>query len=60
MKYKVVYLFTSGSGRAGMAESSFYTRAAAEQSAAQWREISGNQEAFLWDGSSWTTYSPIP
>ena len=60
MKYKVLYLYSPGGSSAGMAEASFYTKAAAVQSADSWRQIDGNKFAWLWDGSTWTTYAPIP
>lgn len=59
MKYKVIYL-QSGSGKSGMANAEFYKKATAVTSAETWRELGGDRYAYLFDGSSWTAYDPIP
>ena len=59
MKYKVIY-FESASGKSGATSASFYTRNQATESAQQWRALGSTFYAYLWDGSSWTAYEPIP
>lgn len=57
MKYKVFYGHSYGTGNQGAGVASFYTRAQAENSASAWNEMGGQFSAYMWDGSSWTTYS---
>jgi hypothetical protein len=59
MKYKVI-LALDGSGETGAASVSFYTKSQAQASATQWREQGAGYLAYLWDGSAWTLYAPIP
>ena len=59
MKYKVVLSSDGGSER-GLATLSFYTRNQAVFAANTWRELGTSFTAYLWDGSTWTIYAPIP
>ena len=60
MKYKVVFINTSGSGNRSSSAVSFYKLAVAQSAAEQWREIDISYYAYLWNGSTWTEYAPIP
>ena len=60
MKFKVIFNYSGGSGRAGLANSEFYVLAEAQQAAQQWTELGSPYVAYLWDGESWTHYVPIP
>ena len=59
MKIKVIWAVLHSSGR-GYAQSEFYVLQEAQDAAAQYVEMSSDFRAYLWDGSSWTTYAPIP
>jgi len=59
MKYKVMATVPAVAGDAGF-NFSFYTRAQAEEFCNTYRAIAGAGYAFLWDGSTWTTYAPVP
>lgn len=60
MKYKVLYQISSSGSNRGMASASFYTRAQANASADEWRQFGEQFYAYVWDGSAWVTYAPIP
>lgn len=61
MKYKVI-LYNDGSAAAvdNAGSFSFYTRSQATEFVQSWRELAGTFGGYLWDGSTWTTYPPIP
>ena len=65
MKYKVLILGDTNlsNGHIG-APFMFYTRSQAELCCNEWIQQSGavtnGYRAFLWDGSRWTLYEPIP
>jgi hypothetical protein len=56
MKYKV--LLYDGSGQ-GPGTVTFYSIASALLCAQYWQQTIG-KTAYLWDGSTWTLYAPIP
>ena len=60
MKFKVIFEFSGGSGRAGAANSEFYVYDEAVEAARLWAEIGAAYKAYLWDGVTWTTYTFIP
>ncbi len=60
MKFKVIFQMTSGSGNRASSATEFYVYAEAVSAAEQWREISNSFFAWVWDGSTWTEYAPIP
>jgi hypothetical protein len=65
MKYKVMlYTNTSGGGNPDAAGSfSFYIKAQALVCCEQWRDLSSqytSRVAYLWDGSTWSEYAPVP
>ena len=60
MKYKVI-LYNSGSASAveEAGNFSFYVKSQAIAFIEAWRELSNSYGGLLWDGSTWTIYSPI-
>ena len=59
MKYKCLFFITS-SGKSGLTESHFYRKTDAISACEQWREQGGDYYAYLWNGSIWAQYFPIP
>ena len=62
MKYKVLLMNGDAgtSGNRGSATISFYTLANAQNCCEQYRQLGASSYAYLWDGSTWTEYAPIP
>lgn len=60
MKYKVIIDHNSSPNFNNGVSFSFYTRASAAECCEQWRQQNANSYAYLWDGSTWTYYAPVP
>lgn len=62
MKFLVVYTNRNVSGVGGSfgASANFISRSRAEASASRWAQLGTSSYAFLWDGSTWTEYTPTP
>ena len=60
MKFKVIFEYSGGSGRAGAANSEFYVYNEAVNAASLWAELGASYRAYLWDGDTWTTYISVP
>jgi len=60
MKYKVIFSRATTSSNEGMANAEFYVLQEAIAACDGWRQISSGHTAFLFNGSDWVIYAPIP
>ena len=60
MRYKVIFQMTSGTGNRASSAVEYYVLAEAREAANQWRQISNSFFAWVWDGTGWIEYAPIP
>jgi len=59
MKYKVILFNSSGAEAVDTAANfSFYTNAQATLCAQRWVDLSSAYRALLWNGNTWTLYTP--